>query len=388
MTRYILIRIFWGIVTLFLFVTLMFFFIKIVVPWDFTTQFAMILNEEARQELQAALGIDLPLFQQYVNWIKIIISGSLGQSYYGQEVLEIVKQTLPFSLLIFVPGTAIAFLIGLQLGKFTAWKGPGILTGATTLGGLTLFTAFPPWLAWLITYLLGRHLGGFRPVIGLGTFVTGRNWNMEFTPSFVAGRMSLSIILGILIFIAVNLLARRHLRRSVPLILGIVAIAGVSAFVWDSLGFGPESLWIAEKAFVPALVYTLLSFGETMLIMRASMTDTLEEHYIQMARAKGLPERTIRDVHAARNAILPVLSRLVITFPYLLTGVVIIESVLDWPGVGSTLWASLYQEDMPVVMGMMIFVGILALVGRIVLDIGYAYIDPRIRHAKQSVGSG
>jgi peptide/nickel transport system permease protein len=365
----------------------MFFFIKIVIPWDFTTQFAMILNEEARDELQAALGIDLPLVQQYVNWLKIIFEGSLGRSYYGQEVLEIVKQTLPFSLLIFVPGTVIAFLIGLQLGKFTAWKGPGILTGAATLGGLTLFTAFPPWLAWLITYGLGRSLGHFRPVIGLGNLELGRDWNMDFSPSFVASRMTLSLILGILIFIAVSLLLRRFLRRRVPIVLGVLAIGGGSALAWDSFGFGPEALWIAEIAFVPALIYTLVSFGETMLIMRASMTDTLEEDYIQMARAKGLPERKIRDGHAARNALLPVLSRLVITFPYLLTGVVIIESVLSWPGVGSTLWISLYQEDMPVVMAMMIFVGMLALAGRIVLDIGYAYIDPRIRYAEQTARS-
>jgi peptide/nickel transport system permease protein len=342
----------------------MFFFIKIVIPWDFTTQFAMILNEEARDELQAALGIDLPLVQQYVNWLKIIFEGSLGRSYYGQEVLEIVKQTLPFSLLIFVPGTVIAFLIGLQLGKFTAWKGPGILTGAATLGGLTLFTAFPPWLAWLITYGLGRSLGHFRPVIGLGNIELGRDWNMDFSPSFVASRMTLSLILGILIFIAVSLLLRRFLRRRVPIVLGVLAIGGGSALAWDSFGFGPEALWIFFNDTATTEIYTLVS-----------------------ARAKGLPERKIRDGHAARNALLPVLSRLVITFPYLLTGVVIIESVLSWPGVGSTLWISLYQEDMPVVMAMMIFVGMLALAGRIVLDIGYAYIDPRIRYAEQTARS-
>jgi peptide/nickel transport system permease protein len=366
----------------------MFVFIKVVFPWDFTTQFAMGMNQAAREELQHDLGLDLPLWRQYLNWLEILFSGSLGQSYYGQEVLHIVSQTLPFTMLIFLPGTALAFMIGLQLGKFTAWKGPGIVTGAATLGGLTLFTAFPPWLAWLITYLLGREIGFFVPVYGSAHFDPGRDWNRDFTPDFVAGRVIISLIVGVILLIVVSLILIRRFRRSVPLVLGIPVVVGLSALSWNALGFGPEAMILLQEAAVPALVYVLLSFGETMLIMRASMTDTLEEEYIWMARAKGLPERKIRDGHAARNAILPVLSRLVITFPYLLTGVVIIESVLQWPGVGSTLWTSLYQEDMPVVMAMLVFVGMLALVGRILLDIIYAYIDPRIRYAEQTVRPG
>jgi peptide/nickel transport system permease protein len=110
------------------------------------------------------------------------------------------------------------------------------------------------------------------------------------------------------------------------------------------------------------------------------MADTLEEEYITVARAKGLPERIVRNKHAVRNAILPVVSRLVITLPYLMTGVVIIEDVFGWPGVGSVLFDSLYQQDMPIAMAIMLFVGLFSLISRLLLDILLAYFDPRIRY--------
>jgi peptide/nickel transport system permease protein len=115
------------------------------------------------------------------------------------------------------------------------------------------------------------------------------------------------------------------------------------------------------------------------------MEDTLAEEYITVARAKGLPERIVRDKHAVRNAILPVVSRLVMTLPYLMTGVVIIEDVFGWPGVGSALSGSLYQQDMPIAMAILLLVGVFSLMARLVLDILLAYFDPRIRYTKVSI---
>jgi peptide/nickel transport system permease protein len=137
---------------------------------------------------------------------------------------------------------------------------------------------------------------------------------------------------------------------------------------------------------VPVITYVLLSFGETMLIMRTSMMDTLKEEYITTAEAKGLPNAVVRDKHAARNALLPVLSRLVVSFPYLLTGLVIIEDTLGWPGMSGMLFNALYNQDVPVVMGGLILVGLLSAGARLILDVLYAYLDPRIRFQAHSTG--
>ncbi len=140
---------------------------------------------------------------------------------------------------------------------------------------------------------------------------------------------------------------------------------------------------IMKLSWLAIVTYTLLSFGETMLIMQSSMTDVLKEQYIETARAKGLPASIVREKHAARNALLPVLSRFVISLPYLLTAVVIIESSVGWPGMGTTMWNALYWQNMPVVMAILVLIGILSLVARLILDIVIAYADPRVRYDQQ-----
>ena len=148
---------------------------------------------------------------------------------------------------------------------------------------------------------------------------------------------------------------------------------------WYLLGFELPAFDIMKLAWIPLCTYILLTFGETMLIMQSSMEEVMKSEYISTARAKGLPDSVVRERHAARNALLPVISRLVISLPYLITGVVIIESSVDWPGMGTSMWNALYWQNMPVVMNTLLIVGVLSLIARLLLDIVTAYLDPRIR---------
>ena len=116
-----------------------------------------------------------------------------------------------------------------------------------------------------------------------------------------------------------------------------------------------------------------------MLIMRTSLHEQQNQEYVSVARAKGLPEAIVRDKHASRNAILPVVSRFLIILPFILTGIVIIEDVLEWPGVGSSLFNSLYQQDMPMVMMLFLLIGLVTLIARLILEVVLAIMDPRIR---------
>lgn len=113
----------------------------------------------------------------------------------------------------------------------------------------------------------------------------------------------------------------------------------------------PLAYNLMEVAWIPIVTYVLLSFGETMLIMQNSTSEVMGSEYIKTARAKGLPDANIRERHAARNALLPVMSRLMISLPYLITGIVIIESSVGWPGMGTNMWNALYWQNIPVVMG-------------------------------------
>jgi peptide/nickel transport system permease protein len=132
---------------------------------------------------------------------------------------------------------------------------------------------------------------------------------------------------------------------------------------------------------LPVLTLTLVNFSGTMLLTRTTMLETLREDYIMAARAKGLPEKTVRDKHAARNAMLPVFSSFIIGLPFIFAGGIITETVFSWPGMGLTLLQAATTNDIPLIMGTWLFIGILSLSAHLVADIAYVFIDPRIRYA-------
>lgn len=390
MTRYLLRQALLSLVKLFVFVSLMFFLIQIMIPGDFVDQFSLSLDASQREELRVQLGLDLPIWQRYTNWLVRVATLDFGESFFGGDVTELLGTVIPPTLLVFFTGTVLAFMIGMWLGKRTAWRGTGCASRLATLGGITLFTSFPPFLAFLLAFFFTRgrsfyimgEVGGLRGVNYNG--LDHEVWRVvDIDPSVVVSRMVLILLLSTVFFLLLNALLSRLTGRRIPSVLVLALVAGTSVGIWFILDMQTMAFDILKLSWLAIMTYTLLSFGETMLIMQSSMTDVLKEPYIETARAKGLPASAVREQHAARNALLPVLSRFVISLPYLLTAVVIIESSVGWPGMGTTMWNALYWQNMPVVMAILVLIGILSLVARLILDIVIAYTDPRIRYDQQ-----
>jgi peptide/nickel transport system permease protein len=119
------------------------------------------------------------------------------------------------------------------------------------------------------------------------------------------------------------------------------------------------------------------------LVTDAAMEDTINEDHVFTARAKGLPDRQVRDRHAARTAVLPVLSRLVVSLPYFLTGLAILEFAFGFAGgLGNLLFFSIRNQDTPTIVGIITVVGGIMVFARLALDISYAVLDPRIRYGQ------
>jgi peptide/nickel transport system permease protein len=375
-----------SLIALFLFLTILFFVIEVMIPGDFTYQYLM--TRGARQALQSRLGLDLPLWQRYWYWLRTVFEGGLGRSLYGFPVADYLKTLIPPTLLVFVMGAGIAFLFGQWLGKVTAWRGPGLLHGTSTAGAIALYASFPPWLAYLMTYFFARRLGWFRSVLSDAPFNTQRGvWvDSPLSPQAVMIYIVAVFVAALIAVWAVNKGLERAARRRLPVWLDVLLYLLLLGAGWLGFGLGPQVRDVLSLAALPILTFILLSFGETMLIMRTSMTDTLKEEYITTARAKGLPDPVIRDRHAARNALLPVLSRLVVSLPYLMTGLVIIESALDWPGLSGALFDSLYNQDVPTALGALLVVGVASALARLLLDVVAAYLDPRIRFESGAPG--
>jgi peptide/nickel transport system permease protein len=388
MTRYLIRQSLVSLAKLFVFVTIMFFLIQLLMPGDWVDQFSLFCDRECRERMRGQLGLDLPIWQRYLQWLKRIVTLDLGTSLEGQPITDILKEVIPATLVVFLIGTVLAFMIGLWLGKRTAWRGNGAISSLTSLGGITFFTSFPPWLAWLVTYAFtsGRNYvvmgerGGLRSVSLLRLLTVDLWRELDISPSTIAFRIFLTLAGSALLIWLISLLVNRFTRRRIPAILMLILIGAVAVGSWYALRMQVLAFDILRAAWLPILTYTLLSFGETMVIMQSSMTETMKEEYVNTAYAKGLPISAVREKHAARNASLPVLSRLVISLPYLITGVVIVESAFGWPGMGTSMWNALYWQNMPIVMATLLIVGLLALVARLFLDILIAYMDPRIRY--------
>ncbi|MBC8331933.1 MAG: ABC transporter permease [Anaerolineae bacterium] len=388
MIRYLVNQTLLSIFKLFIFISIMFFFIQIMMPGDYIDQFSIYCNAECREELRTQLGLNLPIWQRYFQWLRQIATLDLGNSLNGEPIVDILKTVLPATLLVFFIGTIIAFMLGLWLGKRTSWTGSALLSRSVTLIGLTLNTSFPPWLTWLFTYLFIKgagfavmgEVGGLRTVSFMG--LDNLLWkNIITTPSQIAWYMVVSFAFSALLFYFLKNIIDGLLHKSTPGLIYLLLILVGTYGLWRYFGFEPLAMDIMRLAWIPLASYILLTFGETMIIMQTSMEEIMRSEYISTARAKGLPDSVVLERHAARNALLPVVSRLVISLPYLITGVVIIESSVDWPGMGTSMWNALYWQNMPLVMSTLLLVGIVSLVARLALDIISAYLDPRIRYS-------
>jgi peptide/nickel transport system permease protein len=159
----------------------------------------------------------------------------------------------------------------------------------------------------------------------------------------------------------------------------LIPIAGIIIY-WQSSGYGGFAWDITYHLFLPILTLTLWSFAGTMLLTRTSMLETLREDFIFTARAKGMPEKVVRDKHAARTALLPVWTSLAFSIPSALSGGIVTETIFSWPGLGLAYLQAATVADIPVVMGLLTIIGVVALISHLVADIGYAFLDPRIRY--------
>ncbi|HET9259595.1 MAG TPA: ABC transporter permease [Acidimicrobiia bacterium] len=404
MARYILNRVLSGLLTLFLFVTLLFFLASAVIPGDFVTSLGIMPAEEA-EALRAELGLDQPLISQYFTWLRSIFTLSLGDSFGGGPVWDLVRDSMASTLLVLGIGLLIAFILGGWLGRTAGHRRGSLLTGSATIVAIVCLTIFPPALAVAMEQGIQGSAGWFT----LGTIaeldeslwldgevtVAGVLWRAFFVFLITAGTLWLVKTLT-------WWLTRRRIPRWVFLILMVV----IPLLVWSQMGIADNVIDLTGTMGLLIFAVVLLTFGEVLLITKAAMDDVMLEDYVMVARAKGLPERVVRDHHAARAALLPVLSRFTVAIPYFLTGLVILEVVFGQShqstglpisptlmrfsapaGLGTVLFDGLASQDTPLLLGALLIVGVLTLLIRIVLDVVHVALDPRIRIAGGSNGT-
>jgi len=297
-----------------------------------------ILGQHQRPELVEALrhrlGLDLPLWQQYVNYMNDLLHGDLGNSFVdNRAVLSGFVGRFPGTIELTVAALLFAVGLGIPLGRFAARR-------PQTFGD------------------------GFVTVISLvGVSI----------PVFVLG-LSLQYVFAVQLKI-LPATTRLDPRIQIPTPTGFMLI--------DTLLAGRPDAFVdsVRHLILPAIALGSIPFAIITRITRASVLDVANEDYVRTARAKGLTERRVDDRHIMRNAWLPVITVIGLQVGGLLAGAVITETIFAWTGVGRWVVDSIQNHDYFVVQNSILIFAIIFLVANLVVDIAYAFLNPRIRYA-------
>ena len=378
--RFVLRRLLTGLVVLFVFLFVTFLAVGTFIPGDAVSGFRLSMTEQELEALRSQLGLDRGLPIQFFFWLRALLEGSLGQSTFGVPLGTQLFDVSLRTAFVFVAGLSIAFVVGTWLGRRTGWKRRAG-SDVTTLASIVIGTAFPPFLAFLLTFFLRertRWISEVRKEV-LGDGAQQLLLDAPFTESQVLGRMTLTMVVAASIVMIVFIVLNRHLRIRLGAGLGLVVVLLTSGIIWVTGDYRLQALDLLFAVVVPLLAFTMLSFGEFMLIGQTAVAGNVHEDFVEAARAKGLSTRRIRDVHGGSNAKLVIMSRLAASIPFLLTGLVIIERAVDWPGVGDYLFRAVENQDMPTIMSSLLVVGVITILVRISLDVLQYLLDPRLR---------
>lgn len=278
------------------------------------------VSEAVRQTLRAQYGLDRPLPEQFVRYVSSLAHGELGWSFsHERPVREVLGSALPNTLLLMGVALVGSFTLGILIALIQVAR-RGSVTDHVLSGVSLFFFSMPDfWLA----------------ILALLTFT-------YWLPIFPVG-------------------------------------GAVDPVMHEYLGLGGRLVDRLRHLALPALTLTVLASAAVARYQRAALLDVLPADYIRTARLKGLTEREILRRHALRNALLPIISLVGLSFPALLTGAFFVEKIFAWPGMGYAVVNAIGTRDYPLVVGGVIIGSIMVTLGSLLSDLLYALADPRLR---------
>lgn len=389
MTKFISKRLVQMVILFVIFLTILFFLLE-AQPGDLSQQYIgnPDIPPEEKARLAARLGLDQPLWGRYTAYMRNFFTGNMGValSQYPTSVSSLILAALPRTIVLFLSATVLAYYLGFVTGKVLAWRRGKATEYLLTLGGVGLYTIFYPWFALLMIWFFGFTLSGWMgfTVFPINKFIDAPEWTgSPYSTNAVFMTMIAVAVLALAAAAVVTLMARRRMELPQAIRVRNWSFLAAVLFPFVYFWFSPMRPYagdILHHTILPVGTLTLVAFAGIMLLTRSSMLETLREDYILTARAKGLSEKAIRDRHAARNALLPVVTSLVLALAFVIGGGIITETVFSWPGIGLLLFQAVLLEDIPLAMGTLSIIAVLALLGHLIADILYVYLDPRIRY--------
>ena len=284
-------------------------------------------------EIRAQLGLDRPLYTQYLIYVGKILRGDLGASILrGDPVLHDLARRFPATVELALSAITLAVLIGVPMGIVAAVWRNSLFDALSRLVALTGVSMPIFWLGLMLAWIFG---------VVLGVLPTGF-------------RMNTSIV--------------------IPPVTNLYLV--------DSLLAGDGAAFAASlrHLVLPALALCTIPMAVIARMTRASLLEILSQDYIRTAESKGLPQRAVILRHAMRNALLPVMTVTGLQTGRLLAGAILTETIFSWPGIGLWIFEAIQARDYPIVQGATLFIATIFVAVNLITDLLYAVVDPRIRY--------
>ena len=274
-----------------------------------------------REQIRTAYGLDKPFYVQYVRFIAGAARGDFGNSYVTRvPALGLILERVPATVELAVTAAMLALVLGTALGVLVSLKPYSLINRlimAASLGGISM----PTFLIGILLIMVFAVYVGVLPPFGRGETVTIGSWRT-----------------------------------------GLLTWSGISHLI------------------LPALTLTGYQLAMLLRLTRAGMREVLTEEYIKTAWAKGLSPNRVIFKHALKNVLIPVVTMSGLMLGELLAFTVVTETIFQWPGMGNLLLKSIYESDQPVIVTYIMLASVMILSINIVVDVLYAYLNPRIRY--------
>jgi peptide/nickel transport system permease protein len=319
MTRYIIRRLLWGVVLVIIVLALLFVMFRVLPTADpAKLRAGRFGSPKIIAEIRHNLGLDKSLPAQFWVYVKnLFLHFDLGYSYYSNApVKELIFNRLPATLSLVLGGAIVWVVTGVGVGIVSARRAGSRLDRASMGTALVLVSAPEYWLGLIVLYLFASDIGQVRIFPGAGSYI----------------------------------------------------------------GLTADPVKWFESLILPWLVVAAGTAAIYARLIRGSLIETMGEDYIRTARAKGLSERRVVLRHGLRSAINPIVTVLGLDIGVLLGSSVLVETVFNIPGIGRLNYVAITHADFPIVQGTVLVAALFIIVANIIVDIAYAYLDPRVRY--------
>ncbi|MFK7927830.1 MAG: ABC transporter permease [Myxococcota bacterium] len=338
---------------------------------------------EVRDNLIARYGLNEPAWYRYLLMLWNLVTLDLGDSMtHNRPVLHLILDALPNTLLLSSVTLMVIFPVGIAMGTLQAVRQGRAEDTAISVGSLFFYSMPRFWLALMLQLILAFWLSEWLKdtlpdITGLAcgemkglvttwceafpldgkespTAFTWPEWNI-IPPALKAPFLSL-------IYGAEHALVKENAEA----VWSPWQTKRIADLIWHLM--------------LPGVALGVASAASTARYMRSSLLEVVRQDYIRTARAKGLPERVVVLKHALRNALLPIVTIMGLSLPFLFSGAVLTEYIFSWPGMGRLTVEAIFAQDTPVIIACFVIFAMLVVLGNLIADLLYAVVDPRIRY--------